>query len=160
GTTVSTEIDTLGRVVAVVDETNRRYEFVHSPAGRLAERNWPSGRTERFTYDEAGRLVGAETVGQADAVTLILDGSGRTIAADGPDGRVEYLYDSAGELVDVQGPVAGIGLERDAGGWVRSVARTDGSHTSYQLDARGLVSEATDPAGLVTRFAHDVRGRV
>lgn len=160
GTTVSTEIDTLGRIIAVVDETNRRYQFVHSPAGRLLERHWPSGRTEQFTYDEAGRLVGAETVGRADAVTLTLDGSGRTIAADGPDGRVEYQYDAAGELVDVQGPVGAVSLERDAGGWVRGVARTDGSHTSYQLDARGLVSEATDPAGLVTRFAHDVRGRV
>lgn len=158
-TTVTTEVDVVGRITAIVDEADHRYEFTHSPGGRLLERRWPSGRVERFSYDEAGRLVGTETVGRADAVSLTLDGHGRTLAADTPDGRVEYRYDSAGELVGVEGPITGIEVDRDAGGSIRGVTRADGSRTTYRLDARGMVAEATDPDGLITSFTRDVRGR-
>lgn len=157
GTKTSSEVDANGRVRVLVDRLGGRFTIDYTPAGRVLERRTPSGRVERFEYDAAGRAV-AHRRGSVET-RYELDGRGRVVRAEGPDGAARYRY-VGGELVEVTGPAGAVVAERDAAGRITSVAGGEGERSAYAWDQRGLLSEAVDGAGVTSTFTRDIRGRM
>lgn len=159
------ERDVMGRVVAIIDAGGGRTSFTHHPNGELAARidqegrHWrheidalgrtrsiidPSGAETRYRFSPTGQLL-EETRPAGRRITIAHDQTGRPSSLTGPDG-IEHQLDGASDPGGV-GP-----LPESADG------RTPGAH--FRLDARGILEEAIDPAGIRTRFHSDRTGRL
>ncbi|MHB1317864.1 MAG: RHS repeat-associated core domain-containing protein, partial [Anaerolineae bacterium] len=97
-------------------------------------------RLIRYTYDERGRLVGAE---------------------DAAGGKTVYGYDDAGRLVsltDALGRTRTIAY--DAAGRITRQVDALGGETAYVYDAAGNLAAVTDAAGSTTAYSYDHAARV
>ena len=158
GVTTEYGWDALGRLESIdhLDPTGTLaagYHYTWDAANRIVERTFPHlGATETFGYDDADRLVSADSFGVLSTWTL--DAAGRRIAAsegatvtdylpnDGlantdvlgrymQVGTTAYTYDGAGRVIDDGDNVydydAAANLEEVSGGWL----------VSYRYDALG-----------------------
>ncbi len=153
GATWRFELDTVGRVVAEIGPDGGRRTFTYSPGSRLLTETTPAGRTITTTYDPAGRPIAA----------IDDDGVMAAIASD-PDGRA--LIPATGGRAADPDPTAGLGggsaepsqVGPDGGGW--GTAGWPGSPATFAHDPRRLLTAVTEPSGVVTRMARDIRGRL
>ncbi|MGW9198545.1 RHS repeat-associated core domain-containing protein [Micromonospora chersina] len=112
------------------------------------------GTSSTTVYDKAGYIkeehLDPTGLDRAVAYSRNLDGTIATLTRTGAasPGRTEstsYTYDDAGRVL------------------TETVANTGGSPTtlttSYQRDARGLVTQTTNPSGVTTRYAYDALGK-
>ncbi|MDT0211659.1 DUF6531 domain-containing protein [Curtobacterium sp. BRD11] len=174
GRSVRWEYDADGNRVARIDPTGRRTEWRCDALGRavVVERQGLAAAT--FAYDAAGRIVQASTgdvvqswsyergalvahtttTPEGATVTRIEhDDQGRITAIDGADGRVEYAYDEAGQLVRSGGSEWEYG---DGGRLLREVV--DGVETTFEYDAAGQLV-ASVRGGERTEYLYDGLGR-
>ena len=155
------------------------------PAGRETERAGSDGTvTGRYSYDVAGRLVGASVPDSGVAIGFLWDDNDRVeqiVAGNGvrrverdadgwvtatvdPDGiRTEHRADGGDALRDRAGRltigVDGTVFRYDDVGRIAEIAPSDEPSTTYSYDADGLVATEDGPDG-VRRFEYDPAGRV
>ena len=112
-----------------------------SPSGRhLQTRSAVTGVvTHRFEYDADGRLNAI--IDAADQLTEVeRDGDGLPMAIVSPDGlRTELELNGVGDLIAIIDPT--------------------GRRTEFVVE-QGLIVQRTDPAGQVSSYAYDDRGRL
>lgn len=176
----------LTRQTTLLDATaGQKYvrDFVYDAGGRLVSTSDGNGATAR-TYDVEDReLTVSEPLGRSLARTYNAAGDLLTIT-DARGAVTRYTYDSAGRLAtatDAEGGVRSVAFdifdqlvseelgasrttyEYDSYGHVVSATRHGGSAgdsaTASLWDASGLLQAVRDPAGHITSYSHDLRGR-
>ncbi|MEO8159924.1 MAG: RHS repeat-associated core domain-containing protein [Arenimonas sp.] len=145
----------LSDLTAGTDADNLRTRSEYDDAGQRVSVTDALGRTTRFVYDLAGRLV--ETVHPDDTAfdddnprtRTEYDAVGRKSAEiDELGRRKQYAYDALGRLVAVSLPNPRTGLQ-DEGALV----------TRYVYDEAGNKTGQIDVLGRVTRWEYDAMGR-
>jgi len=153
------EIDLMGRVVAETDPTGAVSSYAYTPAGRLRSFVTAAGRTHDYSYDAAGRLV---KISDADGVDVTSEfrSDGHVDRLTNPESSVSFTYDDAGRITGWANgsdpDAATLDWEPNAMGF----AAANTSVAMFERDPRGLLSSATDAAGVTTAFERDLRGRI
>ena len=127
----------------------RTITTVWNPTWRKPDTIMRDGQVIAFTYDAAGRLL---TRTETDTATL----KSRTVTR---------TYNTLGLLETIDGPRVDVSdvttLVYYPNGDRHTSTNALGHVTTFNLyDAHGRVTKMTDPNGLVTEFAYDVRGRL
>jgi RHS repeat-associated protein len=160
--TFTTEWHETFRLPVSITEPARRVTFVYDDRGRLSQ----STETDLTTH-----TVPYPTFGQARSWTYAYTAEGLRDAADGPlpgpADKVDYEYDSAGNLKRVTNAVGHVTtiLEVDGAGRPLSVQAPNAIVTNLSYDLRGRLAGVTKAAGVpgeeaVTRFAYDAAGNL
>lgn len=179
GVVLIREYDALGRALAfrwtdVANTPLYSLTFVRDANGRISTAIESTGRTTRYAYDDAGRLL--TEISTQGAVTSRVDyeydGAGnlrRRVDGDGAqtfvvdaddqlqsDGQWTYQWDAAGHLVRRDRPGQSDAFIWDARGRLSRVVRSGAiSQTiDYAYDYDGLLAERRVD-GVVTRFVWD-----
>jgi len=155
--TTSATYDSLGDRITFRDERSVTTTFEYDEAGNLLSSSTPLTGTEesrvvRFTHGDE------EHPGD---VTAIVDPRGKT---------TELTYDAHGLLASVTDPLGDeTTMSYDEAGNLEAVVSPRGNEaggeaeahtTSYVHDGAGLLTQATDPLGNVTRWAYDAAGNL
>ncbi|MFJ3032792.1 DUF6531 domain-containing protein [Curtobacterium pusillum] len=173
GTRTAFRRDAAGRVTAVERDGLGNGTFAYDAAGRIVQ-SATGDLVQAWSY-EAGVLVAhtTTTLEGASATRIEHDGSGRIVAITGADGRVEYDYDDAGQLVragestwayDTAGrliseTIGGVATtyEYDVAGQLVASER-DGQRMEYVHDGLGRRVRRTGPDGSTTEYAWSALG--
>ncbi len=161
------DIDGLGRLVSETDPNGGRTIYTYTPGSRLAGMITPAGREYRYGYDDAGRpasmvdpdgieyVIGGDQTDDAAAAIFAeqiarfqIDHSGRVTGWSG---------DGSEEAPSAEDPNTS---RLDLGPLAMLEARGDDHPSQFEYDQRGLLQSVTDPAGAMTEFLRDMRGRV
>ncbi len=174
GRSVRWEYDADGNRTARTDATGTRTEWRRDAAGRAVAVERQGLAAATFAYDAAGRIVQASTgdvvqswsyergalvahtttTPEGATVTSIeRDAHGRIVALDGPDSRVEYAYDDAGQLVRAGDSAWEYS---DGGRLLREVVND--AETTFEYDAAGQLV-ASVRSGERTEYLYDGLGR-
>ncbi|HKB61111.1 MAG TPA: hypothetical protein VKC56_13825, partial [Gallionellaceae bacterium] len=114
-----------------------------------------------YTYDAQANLL-AKTIQPTSDAT---GGQGFSATAAGTPRTWSYTYNSAGQILTVDGPRTDVNdittYDYDAQGNLISVKNALGQVTSLSgYDANGRVGTITDPNGLAISLSYDARGRL
>ncbi len=183
GNAASYKYDATGNLVSrtLPDDTTITYEY--DALGRLLAGSYPDGSSTTFSYDAEGNLVSAanqhisyqmkhDALGRLIEIT---DSRNRTISyslnAAGsrtrmimPDGEtVDYSYDGAGRLADLDSFCGRFDFSYDSLSRRTGLHYPNGINTSYSYDPRGLLSgiESLDDRGKTVNlftYNHDKAG--
>ena len=133
--------DANGNRTSVKDGAGRETTFSYDALDRKESESDPAGRLTTYGYDRSGRQ------------TTLRDAAGRLTSLS---------YDVASQLQQIDyadGATADVDFDYDVAG--RRVRMVDGTGTSsYEYDAFGRVSSATDGAGRRLRYAYDLADRL
>ncbi|ATQ73515.1 hypothetical protein CR152_02520 [Massilia violaceinigra] len=172
------------RVTQLAFADGQRWQAEYDFSGRLLRTTDVLGREERYEYDETG--VSPLPIVHVDArggrQQMRWDERGQLLAYTDCSGKTtHYTYDNNGELesfTDALGQVTR--YENLPTGEPARILLADGSVEEYVYDAEGLVTfarrnatqtrhwkrnargqviEAVDPAGHISHYRYDVRGR-
>lgn len=145
GEVASLEYDSLGRVLANVDENSGRTRFDYDRAGRVTRRTDAKNQSVTYSYDALGRLTS-----NSAGVTLRYD---ETFATNGR-GRLTTAVFGIGKR-EVTGYSA-MGAVTSETVTLDGVARS----FAYAHDFLGRATSVTYPDGEVVRYAYDASGRL
>ena len=147
----------------------------------------PAGRTEKFDYDEKGRLTGhtqasgKKTTYDYDKLNDLLEKSYQDAKGEKSEKDVTYAYNSAGERVSMKDQTGKSSYEYDALGRItkvtsgskkdvsyvyddadnlQAIVYPDGTKVSYEYDLNDNLVKLTDRNGKVTTYKHDALNRV
>ena len=129
--------------------------YTYDAAGLLASRTTAGSVTTAYTYDDEGGVATTTFdpggLARVQTLTRRADGQVSRIVATGAESpgrseRVDYTYDPAGRLAS--------STTVNTGGSPASIV------TSYVSDARGLLTQVTDPTGGITDYTHDKADRL
>nr|WP_258366399.1 RHS repeat-associated core domain-containing protein [Curtobacterium sp. MCPF17_011] len=167
--------DAVGRVNAVQRDGLGQGAFAFDSAGRIVQ-SATGDVVQTWSY-EGGVLVAHTTTTPEGASTTRIDrdDTGRIRAVDGPDGRVEYDHDDAGQLVRagtstwtydeggrlVRELVDGVETihEYDVAGQLLSTVR-NGERVEYVYDGLGRRVRRTEPDGSTVEYAWSDLGAI
>ncbi|WP_428952865.1 putative T7SS-secreted protein [Streptomyces sp. cg35] len=148
--------DAVGNIVSESDFDGRTLTYRMDAEGHLAARTDALGGTVAFERDELGQAIRKDVDGRTTRYTY--DGAGRLLEAVGPDGELRYQYDRRGrvktELVDGRA----IAYTYDKLGRRTSRTTPTGHVTGYAYDAGGRTERLTT-GGRQVAFTHDAAGR-
>jgi len=167
---VRTELrrDAVGRTVAVERAELGTATFAYDPSGHIVQAS-TGDVVQSWSYERGALVAHTTTSPEGATVTRIeRDDQGRIAAIDGADGRVEYAYDDAGQLVRagdssweygvggrlLREVVGGVetGFEYDAAGQLVA-AVSDGERTEYLYDGLGRRTRRTAADGSTVEYA-------
>ena len=170
--------DAAGRRTSTTDPLSHTTSATYDSLGdRLTFRNERS-TTTTFEYDEAGNLLSSSTPlsgTEESRVVRFAHGDeahpGDITAIVDPRGKTtELSYDARGLLASISDPLGDeTTMSYDDAGNLRAVVSPRGNEeggspeahtTSYVHDDAGLLTQATDPLGNVTRWAYDAAGNL
>ena len=188
GNTVTISRDGQGRVTTLTEPAGLQFTFSYSGTGlQVSQVSDPIGRTVRYSYDGAGRLVSVtDPLGGITSYTY--DASHRLLTITDPRG-ITFLrneYDSAGRVsrqTQADGGVWSFAYTLTSGVVTETrLSNPRGHTTTYRFNTRGyllsqtdalgqttsferavganLLLNSTDPLGRVTRFTYDSTGNV
>lgn len=154
--------DPLGRTASRTYDSRNRVTSVDLPGGlgtldrsfdatgNLTGLSHSGGPSLSFTYDTNGRLTSATGLSLSrDAEGRITENNGLTITRDAegriaslalPGGTVQYRYDGAGRLTEVED-------------WM-------GGTTAFSYDKTGRLTEINRPNGTTTAYTYNAEGRI
>lgn len=149
--------DSLGDMLTFEDAKSTTTTFTYDEHGNLLTRSTPLTGTESRAVT---RYVHGEEAHPGDITSIVdprekttqlgYDRYGQPTSITDPLGdRTTMTYDEAGDLATVVSPIG-----NEAGG------RPEQHTTRYVHDAGGLLTEATDPLGHVTRWSWDPAGNL
>ncbi|HET7832322.1 MAG TPA: hypothetical protein VFK88_05100 [Gallionella sp.] len=118
-------------------------------------------RITTYVYDSQGNLLSKTIQPTTDAT----GGAGTTATANGTARTTTYTYNTAGQVLTIDGPRTDVtdvtNYGYDAQGNLVSVTNALNRLTTLgSYDAHGRPGTLTDPNGLVTSFTYDARGRL
>ena len=137
-----------------------RYDARH----RLVEQIDSLGRSQKFSYDDAGRLLSREYPG-GTRLELTYDGNGNVTSVTPPGrGAHAYAYSPLDREASYTAPEAGgvnrtTFFEHNLDRQLARVTKPDGSVIELGRDAAGRLESVLSPNGEI-RYAHDQAGRV
>ncbi|MGF6109553.1 RHS repeat-associated core domain-containing protein [Pseudomonas frederiksbergensis] len=132
--------------------------YVWDDQGGVVVKNL-DGSEEAYVHDDKARLVRRVEPGGGEHLKSY-DDNGRLIAEQDPLGAItRYRYDEVGRLVALIPPEGEPTSYEYRNGFLHSRCRGKAVWT-YQRNAQGDVTEATDPDGQVTHYHHDAKGRL
>ncbi|MDO4260267.1 MAG: DUF6531 domain-containing protein [Actinomycetaceae bacterium] len=103
--------------IASVDSPSGKHEYLWDHAGLLREVlsiNEDGARSEKFTYDAAGQLIGRASA--EDSWVYTYDALGRRTSEVGPDGLRTYEWNLAGHLEALTVASGRVAIDRDYAG--------------------------------------------
>ncbi|MDF7758323.1 RHS repeat-associated core domain-containing protein [Kosakonia cowanii] len=155
------EYSLAGDVVALTDPEGGVTRFEWNDQGDLIRRIDALENSHRFWWDALGQLIREEDCSGNQSQNQY-DGAGRLIRSTDPLGNTDrYVWSPAGRLqtyIRADGRETKFSYTKSGLLCGQSV---DGVSTRrVKLNARGQVTEATDPAGHVTRFRFNRAGRL
>jgi RHS repeat-associated protein len=150
-------VDPLGHTVELVDPLGGRSRRSYTAAGRLASTQSPGGAQLTWSYDAAGRVASMSEGGEGD-LELERRSDGKVSRATTGGGIIELQHHGSGRLSSVHGPSESRTWTFDAGRLATDSFAP--RPAAFEWDPRGLLARVSDPAGVVTTFVNDVRGRV
>jgi RHS repeat-associated protein len=140
GSRVARFYDASSRLVRVDDSIGGIFTFTYDLNGRLTSSTGPFG-TVRYTYDDAGRILSRQVIGQPP---------------------VDYTYDDAGNLRAARTSGAAVTFDYDAHNRLLSVNRANGVSTRYAYDPLGRLLSLMDARGSdmlnEQRYTYDAAG--
>ncbi|WP_431983342.1 putative T7SS-secreted protein [Streptomyces qinglanensis] len=148
--------DPAGRLVAETDFDDRTQRYELDAAGELTRRTTPLGEEITYERDALGRTLRKDAAGAVTTYTY--DPAGRLLGAVGPDAELRYQRDKLGrvktELVD------GRALTHTYDALGRRTRRTTptGAVSTSTYDAAGNRTSLT-ASGRTLDFTHDAAGR-
>jgi RHS repeat-associated protein len=111
-------------------------QWSYDGGGRVQDITDTSAGAFHFDYDAAGRLLANAT--PFGAISYVRDRIGRTLSRQvAGQPRLDYSYDSSGNLTGAYMPGAGVTLFYDARNLMSGATRTNGVVTAYYYDAIG-----------------------
>ncbi|OLF18530.1 RHS repeat-associated core domain-containing protein [Actinophytocola xanthii] len=129
------------RLTEVTNGSGLPFRFTYDDAGRIvgwADRN---GEWYRYVYDDAGRVVRTEGAGGCLTGTMEYDEANRvTHSTDSLGHRTTFHMNQYGQVVREVDPL--------------------GAVTEFEWDERDRLLRETDPLGRETRYRHDELGNV
>lgn len=136
--------DPQGRLIGVIDSEGNRQSYAWDPFGGMVAATDRAGRRTVREYDDRGRLI-------------------RHLTPDGAD--LQYGYDDSDRVIavvagsaDGSTPDSVTGYEYEGGQRNPSaVIDPEGGRTLMAWE-RGVLSQLTDPTGVVLRFGYDAHG--
>ncbi|WP_438484944.1 DUF6531 domain-containing protein [Streptomyces sp. S186] len=131
--------DTVQRITTVTDSLGQRTAYHYDQHDHVVRTVNPAGNSVHTTYDPYGRLT-SHTDELGNTTHYTRDAHGEPLRIDWPDGTAVSI-----DYNELRLPVR--------------VENRDGTVWRYAYDARGNLTDSTDPAGAVTRFAYDEQGR-
>ena len=138
GSSVTSGIDTQGRLVAQKDMAGNLTTFGYDSANNRTSLTLPSTKVWQYTYDTKGNnLITQDPLGHQTVNTY--DTRGRMLSStDANNHQTSWVYDGAGNLTLV----------------------TDGNlhTTTYTPNANGTIAQITDAENRVTNFGYDTNG--
>lgn len=173
------EADDSGRLAQLTGPRGGQWRWTWSPHGVVSRRD-PTGRMERSTFDEQGRLLSRSFGGrrydllwsEAGPIRGLRAPSGaETLVERDEQGQVSALVDAAGSRLELdweRGQVATIrrrdggvwSLDRDPQGRVTALDSPEGWRLSVRRDSRGHIVEIKDSSAGRTRLFRDLEGRI
>lgn len=159
GKTGQISYNTAGHIVSVSDNTGAAYVIERDALGRTLKTIEPSGRTLTYQRNGAGDLL-ALTDGKGQTTSYTYDEYGRLVSETLSDGRQRnYTYRTDNLLETVTEPDGSVvTFTYDNVKQLRSLSR-NGETTTYDYNARGLLTEASNNVGVVKR-SYDDAGRL
>jgi RHS repeat-associated protein len=154
------ERDGDGLVVARTDAAGRRVTYEYDARGNRVRAVAPTGDTVAWEY--AGDLPVGRTGADGSTAKCAWDERGAPKSYTNELGvRFDYEVDGRGRLVAVDGPEGRIeSYHFDEHGDVDTVVDARGGEWRYRFDPMGRVIAATDPLGRETVWQRDAIGRV
>jgi YD repeat-containing protein len=170
---VTTYTDEEGRVTKYVNDTRGQptsitrgfgtpqavsTTFTYHPTYRVPTQMVEPGLTTNYVWDAAtGRLT---SMSQVDTTTTTVP-----FSTNGQTRTTAYTYGTGGNLLTVDGPLAGIGDKTtytySTAGYIATVTNQVAHVTTINtVNGRGQPTQITDPNGIVTNLAYDVQGRL
>ena len=185
---ISYQYDDDGRLSQTTDIHGGVTDIVYDDLGRETSRTLPAGidggvrGTVSRTYDDAGNLhTVTDPLGQTTTMQYDIAGQLTQITSPNPDGGwrlkapvQQYRYDAAGRViqvaftyVDAAQPYRTVDYAYDALGRLTTQTTSDPDRDgplgefiqTWQYDAAGNVTVASDSAGFSTTMTHDDLGR-
>ncbi len=164
GDTSRFEIDGLGRVVAEIGPDGGRRTFTYSAGSRLMAETTSAGRTYTYGHDAAGRPVSVtDPDGATTWITYGPDGQPTSLGGGPAGGCTTFDFDEAGRVTGWRSGETSAHIDWSAGAdGTTAAALVAGADAParFELDPRELLASAANPAGVITEFDHDVRGRL
>lgn len=155
------EYQPTAKTTVVTDHSGRSERFTRDEDGRVEVWIDPDGGVTKYGYDEWGNKV-SEIDPVGNETLWVYDAHGRLLEHILPaGGKHEYTYDHRGWLVAHIDPCGGLtrhGYDL-AGNRVRT-RHADGGETRRSFDKRGLLIAELRPDGTEHTWAYDIAGAV
>lgn len=157
--------DDLGRVTQTTDVLGYTEYFTYDADYNVVSYTDKRGHTWTYTYDDRGnRLTETDPLGFVTSYSYNTNNDVTGVTDQGGPGNTSrtthYLYDSAGNLVQVTYPDGNtVHAAYDGHGQLVAMADENGHTTSYTYDGAGNLILVTDPMGHQTHYTYDAVGR-
>jgi len=160
GAKKQTEYDEHGRIIAKIDANGATKRFKYDDQGNRCKTIDPLGHEYLLTFNDAHQAL-MLTNPAGSAWKREYDASCRLVVAEDPlGGRWTLSYDKEGNLVIVNLNGALIRQIFSANGVLREATDAAGHVTRYRFDEFGRVVERLGPMGNATRYCYDLLGNL
>ncbi len=126
------------RLIELTNGNGERYSFKYHPQGWLSEECGFDGKTTKYEYDKAGRLIASDCNGQR--VDFMRDALGQLCTKGTQSNLVHYRYDALGRLEAVASPHSQLRYRYDAAGQLLE------ERSASNLDADPEFATRAEPA--------------
>ena len=153
------EYDALGRAIREVDARANTRVRKYDVLGWVVEVQEPDGNVRRLDYDAEGSVVRVKD--KHREVRFTYQGMGKVASRQEAGTTVKFLYDTEERLTGIQNE-HGLVYRFELGptGEVELEEGFDGLRRTFKRDKTGRVVEVERPDRRVTKYDHDVVGRV
>ncbi|HEX3541162.1 MAG TPA: DUF6531 domain-containing protein, partial [Acidimicrobiales bacterium] len=156
--TTSFGYDLAERMVSANDSTGNTSTFTYDPLGRQTSKT-TNGRTTTTSYDAASNVLSTRTP-DGLVTSYTYDAMNRVASVTNPAGRTAYTYDGNGNvtrITDANNHLTNFAYD----GADRLIAKVvNGATWTYSYDAGGNLTTTTDPDGRTTTYDINARNLV
>ena len=135
----SQAFDALSRIIQLIGASSQTFSYGYDKTNNLTSVTDPSSNVFSYGFDALNRLI-QETDEQSNVVNLTRDGKDQITAYEDPRSlSTTYVRNGFGNIIQEVSP--------DRGAYV------------FAYDVRGLVTQRTDPRGVVANYTYDAAHR-
>ncbi len=144
--------DAQGRRTFRTDPLGNVTSYIYDNRNRISQVTLPGSLgTQTITYDDTNNVT-RRLYSDGTDLAYTYDNNGRLTGADG----VSLAYDDNGRITSSNG----IAITRDAGGRISTMTLATGKTVTYAYDNRNLLTSVTDWLGGTTTFTYDAAGQL